>query len=265
MEKTTSQQAIQSALQHALTEQEFLLYYQPKVDLNIGKTVGVEALLRWQRPGFGMLSPNEFIPLCEETGLIVPIGEWVLREACKQNKAWHQAGYSWLTAAVNLSSRQFRDDKLVGTIERILAETGLDPRFLELEITESLSLNQLETGLTTLSALKNMGIQLVIDDFGSAYSSFSYLRKLRIDCLKIDRAFVREIPKNSTDAAIVSAMIAMAHSLGIKVVAKGVETKEQLEFLSEHHCDEIQGYYFSPAVFAEEISQSLQNTAWLVS
>ncbi len=204
----------------------------------------MEALLRWQNPQLGSVSPAEFIPLAEETGLIVSIGEWVLRTACKQNKAWQDAGLSQLRVSVNLSARQFKEKNLVERVAQILKETGLEARYLELELTESLLQNP-EATITPLKELHALGVRLSIDDFGTGYSSLSYLKRFPIDTIKIDRSFVRDITTDADDAAIANAIITLAHSLGVHVVAEGVETSEQLAFLCQHKCDLMQGYYFS--------------------
>ncbi|GAX90648.1 GGDEF domain-containing protein [Effusibacillus lacus] len=240
--------ALETDLRKALDRQEFVLYYQPKVDMQTGQIVGMETLIRWEHPDLGTVSPAEFISLAEETGLIIPIGEWVLHTACKQNKAWQQAGFSPLRVAVNLSARQFRQTDLVATVARVLHETGLDPEYLELEITESIALENADRTIATLNELRTLGVRISIDDFGTGYSSLSYLKKFPIDTLKIDRSFVREIDTNLSDAAIVTAIITLAHSLNLKVVAEGVETPVQQAFLLKQKCDEMQGYLFSRPV-----------------
>jgi len=237
-------------LRRALERQEFLLHYQPQVDLNTGAIVGMEALIRWQSAELGLVSPADFIPLAEETGLIVPIGEWVLRSACVQTKAWHDAGLPRLRVSVNLSARQLRERDLVRTVNKALTESGLNPRCLELELTESM-LQNVDTAEVILKDLHDVGVYLSIDDFGTGYSSLNYLKRFPIDNLKIDRSFVRDIISDPDDAAITDAIISMAHTLGIRVVAEGVETAEQLVFLHKHKCDLIQGYYFSKPLAAE--------------
>ncbi len=249
---------LENDLQRALERQEFVVYYQPQVSLHTGQIVGVEALVRWQHPDKGLVPPMEFIPLAEETGLIIPLGDWVFWEACAQNRAWQKAGFPPLWIAINLSARRFKQKGLIKDIARILKETGLDPNYLELELTESHLMENVEATLSTLHELKAMGIHLSVDDFGTGYSSLSYLKRFPIDKLKIDRLFVLDITSNPDDAAIAMAIIAMAHSLKLKVTAEGVETKEQLEFLRAHQCDEMQGYYFSRPVPAEIITQLLQ-------
>jgi diguanylate cyclase (GGDEF)-like protein/PAS domain S-box-containing protein len=237
---------LESGLRRALERQEFVLHYQPQMDIASGSIIGVEALLRWEPPGKQTLFPADFIPIAEETGLIVPIGEWVLRAACAQNKAWHDAQPGMqFKVAVNLSARQFKQQDIVGMVSRVLAETGCAARWLALEITESVVMERPDKAAETLRELSRMGVHLSIDDFGTGYSSLSYLKRFPIDSLKIDRSFVRDITTDSDDAAIAKAVIALAHSLKLKVIAEGVETIEQLDFLRERQCDEMQGYYLS--------------------
>ena len=249
---------IEGALRNALERDEFVLYYQPQLDLKSGAIVGVEALLRWQHPELGMVAPSRFIALAEETGLIVPIGAWVMRRACAQNKAWQDAGLGTLRMAVNLSARQFGEANLVDTISAVLADTGLAPACLELELTESLFMNDIGLAVTQLHAMKALGVQLSIDDFGTGYSSFSYLRRFPIDVLKIDRTFVNDIASDADDAAIVVSIIALAHNLKLRVIAEGVETEAQLDYLRQHGCDEMQGYYFSRPLPPEQFEQLLR-------
>ncbi|MBW8307463.1 MAG: EAL domain-containing protein [Thiobacillus sp.] len=254
---------LENSLRRALERDELRLYYQPKVDLASGAVIGLEALLRWAHPVRGMIPPDQFVPLAEETGLIIPIGEWVLRTACLQIKAWQGDGMPLLPVAVNLSARQFRQfsasgeatgiHDLVETIERVLEETGVDPSCLELEITESILMQNLSMAANILQALSAKGIRIFIDDFGTGYSSLSYLKRLPIDTIKIDKSFVGDIMTDPDDAAIVTAIIAMAHSLRLKVVAEGVETQEQFDFLLERGCDAMQGFFFSKPLPAEEI------------
>lgn len=245
-------------LRRALERNELLLHYQPKVHLLSGQLTGVEALVRWQSPELGMVSPASFIPVAEETGLIEPIGEWVIRTACAQNKAWQDANFPPLTVAVNLSARQFRQKNMVSIISQVLQETGLDPRYLELEITESLVMHNVEWVTDMLKKLKDMGIWLAMDDFGTGYSSLSYLKRFPFDKLKIDQSFVRDITFDPDSAAIARTVIAMAHSLHLKVIAEGVETVGQLNYLRAHDCDEMQGYYFSRPVPAADFEQLLR-------
>jgi diguanylate cyclase (GGDEF)-like protein/PAS domain S-box-containing protein len=242
---TLERVALESNLRRALERDEFLLHYQPKVDIHSGCITGMEALLRWQQPGKLLIPPVQFIPLAEETGLIVPIGEWVLMTACTRTKTWQELGLAPLCIGVNLSPRQFAHERLLQDVSRVLNDTGLDPASLELEITESMVMHNPDQAVKLLSKLKDMGIQLSIDDFGTGYSSLNYLKRFPLDSLKIDRSFIQDLPGNSDDAAITRAIIAMAHSLRLKVIAEGVETEQQLSFLREHGCDEMQGYYFS--------------------
>jgi diguanylate cyclase (GGDEF)-like protein/PAS domain S-box-containing protein len=242
---------LETALRRALERNELVLHYQPQVDLQSGKIFAMESLLRWQRPEQGLVSPADFIPLAEETGLIVPIGEWVLRTACAQNKAWQDAGLAPLRVAVNLSARQFQQKNLIQTISAALRDSGLQPHYLDIEITESMVMQNAAAAVKTLNELDAMGVVLSIDDFGTGYSSLSYLKRFPIDCLKIDKSFVNDVTTNPDDAAIASAIITMARSLGMKVVAEGVETEGQLRFLRARGCDAVQGYYFSRPVPAE--------------
>ena len=241
-------------LRHALEQDEFRVFYQPKIDLVSGRLTGMEALLRWMHPGMGMISPVKFIPLAEETGLIVPIGAWVLKAACAQNKIWAEQGLARLRVAVNLSARQFAQDDLHATILNVLEETGLDPELLELEITESVTMDNPEHAAELLRKLKALGIKLAIDDFGTGYSSLSYLKRFPIDNVKIDRSFIKDIPHDGDDVAITQAVIAMAHSLGLKVIAEGVESEEHVTFLRDHRCEEAQGYLFGAPMSAEDFT-----------
>jgi len=250
--------AMEHELRGALEREEFLVYYQPKVSLRTGRITGMEALVRWQSPERGMVGPDTFIPLAEETGLIVPLGAWVLRTACEQNRVWQDAGLPALTVAVNLSPRQFRQHDISQVIENALTGAGLDPRFLELEITESMVMRDADRVTALLGNLKRLGISLSMDDFGTGYSSLSYLKRFPFDKLKIDQSFVRDITSDPDNAAIAKAIIAMAHSLHMKVIAEGVETQGQLEYLRSHGCDEMQGYYFSRPVPAQEFERILR-------
>lgn len=234
-------------LRKALDRQEFVVYYQPQIDLTTHNISGVEALIRWNHPKLGVIPPGKFIPLAEETGLIVPIGEWVLRTACKQNKEWQDQGLPPMVISVNLSVRQFYQTDLIQMISKILAETGLDPHYLELEITETMTMH-VESATMVLRDLKNLGVKIAIDDFGTGYSSLNYLKRLPIDRLKIDQSFVQDLTTDSNDRDIVATIIAMGHTLKKKIIAEGVETKEQFVFLKEHQCDEVQGHYFSEPV-----------------
>ena len=245
--------AMEGALRRAVEREEFALHYQPQVDIKSGRVVGVEALLRWNHPERGLVPPNEFIPLLEENNLIIPVGEWVLRTACAQCRAWLDAGLPPLRMAVNLSARQFRQDNLVEMIDSILRETGIGAKLLELELTEGLLMENTSETSTILGQLKSRGVLVAIDDFATGYSSLSYLKRFPIDRLKIDRSFVRDIITDSNDAAIAMAVISLGRSLGLSVIAEGVETAAQLEFLGVQKCDEYQGFHFSRPVPPEEI------------
>lgn len=247
------QLTLENSLRRALKRQEFVLQYQPQVDLRTGCIVGAEALVRWEVPGYGLVPPAEFIPLAEETGLIVPMGEWVLRAACEQHRTWRQSGLPPLSVAVNLSARQFQDRDLVHTIGRVTQAVGIDPHYLELEITESYAMRNADYTMSILRELKEKGIRLSIDDFGTGYSSLSYLKQFPIDTLKIDRSFVKDLSTDPDDAAIASAIIVLAHNLRLEVVAEGVETLEQLAILRRQQCDRMQGYLFSRPVPPAEI------------
>lgn len=248
---------LESALRRALDRDELLLYYQPQVDLKTGTIIGLEALLRWQHPELGFIPPGRFIGLAEETGLILPIGEWVLRKACEQNQAWQNMGLPKVPIAVNLSAKQF-SKKIAGKVREILDETGLDPKLLELELTESVSMEDPENTIQILQTLKDMGVGLSIDDFGTGYSNLNYLKRFPVDKLKLDQSFVRDLISDPGDLAISRAVIAMAHSLGLKVIAEGVETEGQLALLMENDCDEMQGYLFSKPVDAGACARLLQ-------
>ncbi|MDO8705522.1 MAG: EAL domain-containing protein [Sulfuricaulis sp.] len=236
---------LETGLRRALEKEEFILHYQPLVNMQSGKITGMEALLRWQHPEFGLIAPMDFIPLAEETGLIVPVGEWVLRTACAQIKTWHGTGFPAMHVAVNLSSVQLQQKNFAETVKRALRETGLEPQYLDLELTESLLMHDMEAVEKILKELKALGVLFSLDDFGTGYSSLSYLKRFPIDFLKIDRSFVNDINQDRYGAGIVRAIIVMAHTLGIKVIAEGVETNEQLEFLREQGCDITQGYFCS--------------------
>jgi EAL domain-containing protein (putative c-di-GMP-specific phosphodiesterase class I) len=249
---------LEENLRRALEYQEFTLHYQPKVNLRTGEIVGAEALLRWTHPTRGPISPGQFIPVAEDCGLILPIGHWVLREACQQTRAWAAAGLPSVTMAVNISAMEFRQDKFLENIFDILKETHVDPKSLELELTESILMKRPESAASVLRVLRAAGIQIAVDDFGTGYSSLSYLRKFPIDVLKIDQSFVRQITMTPDDTSIVSAIISMGQSMKLRVVAEGVETQEELEFLQAHQCDEAQGYYFSRPVLPEEFAKLLE-------
>ncbi len=256
-ERALARLALENQLRWALERKEFVVYYQPQVNLDTGKIMGMEALVRWQHPELGLVSPAEFIPLAEDTGLIMPIGEWVLRTACAQTRVWQNCGFKNLHVAVNLSPRQFQQPDLLQLIEGALKETGLDPASLELEVTESSVMKNAESAINTLGELRAMGIRISIDDFGSGYSSLSYLKHLPIDVLKIDQSFVRDMTSDPKDAAIAMAIIQLAHSLQLQVKAEGVETEEQLHFLRLLRCDEMQGYLFCKPLPVEAFEQLL--------
>lgn len=245
---------LESRLRKAIDRQQLVLHYQPQLELTSSRLVGMEALIRWRHPERGLIFPGEFIPLAEETGLIVPIGDWVLRTACAQARAWQENHSRPLRVAVNISPRQFRQAGLSRTVEGILEESGLAPRFLELEITEGTVMDNPEEATRTMRELTSMGVNLAIDDFGSGYSSLGYLKRFPISKLKIDQTFVREIPSNPTDAAIAASVIALANSMDLQVVAEGIETREQWEFLREKGCDQGQGFYISRPFPAENFS-----------
>jgi diguanylate cyclase (GGDEF)-like protein len=249
---------LESDLRHALERGEFFLHYQPKVEIASGLITGVEALLRWKHPVRGLVPPLDFIPLAEETGLIVPIGEWVLATACARTKSWQGRGLPKLSVAVNLSARQFADTMLLAKLTRIIHASGLDPSLLELEITESVVMSNGESAVSVLGKLKSIGVQIAIDDFGTGYSSLAYLKRFPIDILKVDRSFIRDIPADSGDMKITRAIIAMAHGLRLKVVAEGVETAEQMEFLGSQSCDAVQGYFLYRPLQEEELADALK-------
>ncbi|MDD5240147.1 MAG: EAL domain-containing protein [Sulfuricella sp.] len=249
---------MENSLRHALERDEFLLYYQPQVDAKTRRITGMEALLRWQHPDSGLVSPAQFIPLAEENGLIVPIGEWALRAACFQNKAWQDAGLPRLHVAVNLSARQFKQPGLVKMVNQALEDSELESRYLELEITESIAMEHADGTVATLHELKAMGVKISMDDFGTGYSSLSYLRRFPIDTLKIDQSFIQNLAPDSTDDAIAAAITTMARSMKMKVVTEGVETKEQMSFLRNHDRDGVQGFYFSQPLPAEDFRVLLE-------
>ncbi|HVL74666.1 MAG TPA: EAL domain-containing protein [Noviherbaspirillum sp.] len=259
-ERALERMELESALRRAIERKEFELHYQPKVDARSRRIIGAEALIRWNHPRLGLVSPTRFIPMAEEIGLIVPIGDWVLKTACAQNKAWQQAGLPRICVSVNLSARQFAQEGLVGSVERTLAHIDLAPQDLELELTESVLMNGAGHYENKLRELQDLGVQLSIDDFGTGYSSLSYLKRFPLHHLKIDQSFVRDIANDVDDAAITSTVISLGHSLNLKVIAEGVETEEQVRFLRDHDCDEMQGYYFSRPLPANEFASLLQRT-----
>lgn len=247
---------LESGLHRALKADEFTLYYQPKVNLSTQKVVGMEALLRWHHQGFGWVSPTQFIPLAEETDLILSIGQWVLQKACEQNQRWAEAGHR-LRVSVNVSGQQFSRSNIVKVIDEVLDSTGMDPELLQLELTESVLMKNISNTALKLSELKKRGISVAVDDFGTGYSSLAYLKRFHLDTLKIDQSFVRDIENDADDAAIVAAIVNMAHELKMHVVAEGVENLHQLDFLRERHCDLVQGYYFARPLPPEDFESLL--------
>jgi EAL domain-containing protein (putative c-di-GMP-specific phosphodiesterase class I)/FixJ family two-component response regulator len=248
---------LKTSLYSALKREEFLVYYQPQISMNTGKIVGAEALVRWQHHEKGLISPTEFIPVAEKTGFIIPLGEWILETACQQVQAWKNDGFPGLRVAVNLSPRQFHQPDLSSRVAQILEKVGLAPSSLELELTESLMVEDVKSAIATLTQLKNLGISISIDDFGTGYSSLSYLTQYPFDALKIDRSFVRNITDGCRNAAIVKAIIEMAHSLRLEVIAEGVETEAEKDFLWRSECDVMQGYLFSPPLSAANFEKLL--------
>jgi diguanylate cyclase (GGDEF)-like protein/PAS domain S-box-containing protein len=249
---------LQEELRNAVTRAEFVLLYQPQVDLRTGKVFAVEALVRWNHPTHGMLAPGKFIPVAEETGLIVSIGDWVLHEACRQNKVWQDAGLMHMSICVNVSPRQFREKNLIARVRHALEESGLDAKYLELEITESLIMQNVEQSVATMEALEELGVQISIDDFGTGYSSLSALKTFPVARLKIDKSFINNLPSNDGDRAIASAVISLGQKLNLRVIAEGVETTAQVAFLRENNCDEMQGYHFSKPIHAHDIDHLIR-------
>jgi len=256
---------METNLRRAIERQEFLLYYQPKVDITTRKIIGMEALIRWKTDKGDLISPAKFIPMAEENGLILAIGNFVLQAGCSQNKAWQEAGTKKVGVAINVSGLQFGQKEFVREVLTILRDTGLDPQYLELEITETTIMKNIDMAVQNLNELKQAGIKVSLDDFGTGYSSLSYLQQMPLDSLKIDISFIRNVAKDPADAAIVKTIITMAHNLNLKVIAEGVEDEHQLEFLQAQGCDMIQGYFFSPPVPAEEFFNLLTrgNDQWL--
>jgi len=257
--KAQEKMAIQNALGHALLKNEFTLYYQPKMDIRTRQVTGLEALLRWKNEKYGLITPREVIDLAEETGLIVPLSEWIVRTACQQLKEWHKMGYTSLTIGINCATKQFKQSSFINNLFNIITETGIPTSSVEIEITEALIMKNTENTLRVLYGLKDLGIQIVIDNFGSGYCSLNNLKRLTIDKIKIDRSFINQIPNDPSSEAIVSAIIAMATKLGIKSVAEGVETRSQYTFLLEEGCSEIQGYYITQPLSKEAITEFLRH------
>jgi diguanylate cyclase (GGDEF)-like protein len=251
---------LENQLHQALKQKEFLVYYQPQVNTITGEITGMEALVRWQHPKLGLVSPAKFIPLAEETGLIVSIGEWVLQTACAQNKAWQEAGFPPLRVAVNLSARQFQQPSLLETVAQTLQQTGLSPEFLELEITESIAMQNVELTRSMLRKLHKMGVHLSIDDFGTGYSSLGYLKQFPLDTLKIDKSFVRDLASDPQNAGIINAIMTLGRGFNLRVIAEGVETEAEKNCLLSLQCKEMQGYLSSPPLPAEEATQLLRDS-----
>jgi EAL domain-containing protein (putative c-di-GMP-specific phosphodiesterase class I) len=248
---------LQGQLRDALSSLEFALLYQPQVDLRTGRVFAVEALIRWNHPALGVVSPDKFIPIAEDTGLIVPIGDWVLHEACRQNKAWQDAGMRPMTVSVNVSARQFRETDLVQRVAHSLAVSGLRAEYLELELTESLIMQDVEAAVATMKELQGLGVRLSIDDFGTGYSSLAVLKSFPVARLKIDKSFITHLATSENDRAVTAAVISLGQKLNLRVIAEGVETEEQIAFLRENNCDEMQGYHFSRPVAAAAIERLL--------
>jgi EAL domain-containing protein (putative c-di-GMP-specific phosphodiesterase class I) len=252
---------LETSLRRAVEFKQFFLDYQAQVDLKTGTIRGVEALIRWQHPELGLVPPLQFIPLAEETGLIIPIGRWVMQEACAQNVKWLTQGVPPLSMAVNLSGRQFVDESLIGDIRDALESSGMDPNLLVIELTESMVIHNFELATRILTALKKIGVKIAIDDFGTGYSSLAQLKHFPIDTLKVDRSFIRDLPTNAEDRAITRAIIDMGKSLSLTVVAEGVETDEQKDFLANNFCDEIQGFHFSKPIAPDDFVKLWQAQA----
>jgi predicted signal transduction protein with EAL and GGDEF domain len=258
--RAIARQSLENDLRLAMERQEFCLHYQPKVNLKTGAIIGVEALVRWRHPERGLVPPVEFIPVAEDCGFIVPIGHWVLREACRQARAWRESGLPPVCIAVNISAVELRARDFVASVRSILTETGFEPHYLELELTETFLMQDMESTAAVLRALKSLGVRLALDDFGTGYSSLSYLKRFPIDTLKIDRSFVCDLTTDAGDASIVDAVIGMGRSLHMMVVAEGVETQEQFACLQRQGCPEGQGYFFSRPVSADKATQLLRHS-----
>jgi diguanylate cyclase (GGDEF)-like protein len=258
-EENSHKMKVEHELRRAIRLNQFIVHYQPKVNLHTGQIIGVEALMRWQHPESGLVPPLEFIPVAEETGLIVPIGRWVLEKACRQMKAWHDAGFASLSIAVNISPRQLKDKDLIRVVAQVLLETGLDPHYLEIEITESVMENMKESSYM-LTELKKLGVRISMDDFGTGYSSLSYLKHLPIDYIKVDKSFVDDITTNPKDEAIIKTIVDMGHHLQLGVVAEGIENEQQLMSLREHRCNVGQGYFFSKPLPPVQVERLFNQT-----
>jgi EAL domain-containing protein (putative c-di-GMP-specific phosphodiesterase class I) len=258
-EDSLEQLALEADLRKAIPDNQLVLFYQPQIIAKTGKMMGVEALVRWQHPSRGLLGPDKFIPIAESTGLIAPLGEWLLNEACRQNKSWQQQGFPMISMAVNVSNCQFIQHDLLNVVRYGLKQTGLEPRYLELELTETSIMQAEDSAIDTLLAIKELGVRIAMDDFGTGFSSLNALRRFPIDCLKIDRCFIRSIVNNSDDIAIVSAIITMAKSLNMKIVAEGIEDKEQLKVLQQLSCDVIQGFLISKPVTSQDMISLLKS------
>lgn len=246
---------MEAALRRAIQNNEFVLYFQPQLSLSDGKIKRVEALIRWISPEVGMINPGTFIPLAEETGLIMPIGEWALHEACRLNRKWQDAGYDPIAIAVNISPKQFRHQDVAQIVRDALTANRIDPQYLEVEITETAVMDNVDDAIAKLKSIRAMGVHISVDDFGTGYTSINYLRQYPVSVLKIDQTFIKGLPDNQNDTAITSAVIALGHNLGLQVVAEGVETAEQLQYLFEHNCDLIQGYFLSRPLPEDKIIQ----------
>lgn len=262
--RVAAQIELENSLQKALTHNEFVLFYQPKISLVTGAIIGAEALIRWQHSEWGLITPDLFIPVAEESGLINSIGKWVLREACQQNRAWQDAGLCPIPIAINVSTAELRQRGYKQEVTKTLLQTGLSAEYLELEITESIAIEGQTDAISELNTLREMGVKISIDDFGTGYSSLSYLKLLPIDTIKIDKSFIRDIGIDQNDAAIVTAIIKMSQSLNLTVIAEGVETVEQINFLKIQNCDEVQGFYYSKPVTAVEFARLLAANKLLV-